>query len=544
MLGKIVSEQQRDWDNHVAYVLAAYNATEHNATGYTPNMLVYGRELRFPNELMYTDVGNSEVIQISSVAYVAERQVLFQKAFTLAREMLEKAAERSKKRYDMRVKATAYKVGDWIYYFCPRHRVSRSPKWQRFYSGPFLVTEVLGPVNVRIQKSPRANPMVVHVNKVKQCMGETPASWLDTQTYNIIPPIMGFDVLPIMFGEVDRSGVSTSADDVEPNVIVRPKRNAGVPARFLSRTYVVWDNAPSHICKPMCVERVINNELFLPRYTDMKKAAKNTDLVYRCFLCLKQDDKARLYTRSYDLILHMVNTHKKYPNDVKHNTFYPADGTNLRDATAEEVKKYRLAATHKRRRPEVEAPRDKTETTACATRGDKKDDVKTNKRDESKHRDESGRQRDKIPETRNKSTEEKSGRTTSQDSRKGDEGSRSRGRNEGMRRESERRHGDRLSDQEEKGGGDAVELDEDERDRRKMAEIRRRIDERITAKSLEIKNTDKTVHSPTVPAASDMTKKGARGNPDAAKKGGEEKNSGSRKKVEENRCVAQCSVRG
>jgi len=81
--------------------------------------------------------------------------------------------------------------------------------------------------------------MVVHVDKVKQCMGETPVSWLGEQTYNIIPPIMGSDVLPIMFGEVDRSGISTSADDVESNVIVRPKRNAGVPARFLSRTYAV-----------------------------------------------------------------------------------------------------------------------------------------------------------------------------------------------------------------------------------------------------------------------------------------------------------------
>jgi len=48
MLGKIVGENQRDWDTHVAYVLAAYNATEHSATGYTPNMLVYGREYVFP----------------------------------------------------------------------------------------------------------------------------------------------------------------------------------------------------------------------------------------------------------------------------------------------------------------------------------------------------------------------------------------------------------------------------------------------------------------------------------------------------------------
>jgi len=98
MLGKIVSEQQRDWDTHVAYVLAAYNATEHSATGYTPKMLVYGRKLRFPNELMYVDVGDNDATVINSVAFVAERQLLFQKAFVLAREMLGKAAERSKKR--------------------------------------------------------------------------------------------------------------------------------------------------------------------------------------------------------------------------------------------------------------------------------------------------------------------------------------------------------------------------------------------------------------------------------------------------------------
>jgi len=230
----------------------------------------------------------------------------------------------------------------------------------------------------------------------------------------------------------------------------------------------------------------------------------------------------------------MVNAHAKYPNDVKHNTIYPADGTDLRDATAEEVEKYRLAATHKRRKPEVEAPGGKIDTIACATRGDKKDEIKPSKRDESKHREESGRQGDKILKTRNKSTEGNSGRTASHESRKGDEGNQSRSRNEGVRRESERRHGDRLSDREEKGRGVAVELDEDERDRREMAEIRRRMDERKTAKALEKKKTVKTVPSLTVSAASDMTpisKKGARGNPDVAKKGGEEKNSGSRKGV-------------
>jgi len=114
MLGKIVSENQRDWDTHVAYVLAAYSATEHSATGYSPNMLVYGRELRFPNELLYADVDDHEVAPVSSVEFVAERQFMFQKNFALARETLGSAAECSKKRYDMRVKPAVYTVGDWV----------------------------------------------------------------------------------------------------------------------------------------------------------------------------------------------------------------------------------------------------------------------------------------------------------------------------------------------------------------------------------------------------------------------------------------------
>jgi len=68
---------------------------------------------------MYTDLEDPEVTSVSSVEFVAERQILFKKVFALTRETLGVGAEQSKKRYDMRVKTAVYEVGNWVYYFCP-----------------------------------------------------------------------------------------------------------------------------------------------------------------------------------------------------------------------------------------------------------------------------------------------------------------------------------------------------------------------------------------------------------------------------------------
>jgi len=48
-----VSDHQRDWDTHLPFAMAAYRATQHDATGYSPNMLVLGREARAPPDLIY-----------------------------------------------------------------------------------------------------------------------------------------------------------------------------------------------------------------------------------------------------------------------------------------------------------------------------------------------------------------------------------------------------------------------------------------------------------------------------------------------------------
>jgi len=53
MLAKVVSEQQRNWDEYLPSVMMAYRATQHSNTGYTPNKLFLGREGKAPIDVAY-----------------------------------------------------------------------------------------------------------------------------------------------------------------------------------------------------------------------------------------------------------------------------------------------------------------------------------------------------------------------------------------------------------------------------------------------------------------------------------------------------------
>ena len=180
MLAKVVCENQRDWDERLQAVIAAYRASPHDSTGFTPNFLLLGRECRAPLDLLAGPPKEEESTWGSWDAFVYHQQGIRRDAYALARQYLGQAAERSKDRYDMKVKPSRFAVGDWVYLYCPRRRTGRSAKWTKFYGGPFLVVKELGPVNYLVQSSRRAKAQVVHIDKMKRCEGVTPKSWLPT----------------------------------------------------------------------------------------------------------------------------------------------------------------------------------------------------------------------------------------------------------------------------------------------------------------------------------------------------------------------------
>jgi len=79
-------------------------------------------------------------------------------------------------------------------------------------------------VNVVLQRSQRSKPFVVHVNKLKKCMGVTPVSWLGEE---IPKPERAADRVPV----ASASGLGGSTDNRVVD-IKRHQRQRGPPLRF------------------------------------------------------------------------------------------------------------------------------------------------------------------------------------------------------------------------------------------------------------------------------------------------------------------------
>ena len=217
ILGKVVAENQRDWDVHLPYAVAAYRATIHESTGYSPNFLMFGHEVRSPLDVV---MGLPVVCTPPGIAvheFVDDKVDQIRAAYRVVRENLKKAAERQKHYYDLRVKPASFQPNDNVWLWTTRRKKGRTPKWQRRLVGPHLVVEKIGPVNYRLRRSSKSKPFVVHVDKLRPYLSPN---------------------LRTAGQEVDASSQVTQSSDDEidatmPSVSVsRPERTRRLPARY------------------------------------------------------------------------------------------------------------------------------------------------------------------------------------------------------------------------------------------------------------------------------------------------------------------------
>ena len=96
MLAKVVAENQKDWPDHLPYVLFSYNSCVHRSTGLSPFFLMYGQQPQWNVDLLLDNPATTpEYRDLPQYALdIADRLA---KAYAIVRDHLQVAAERNRK---------------------------------------------------------------------------------------------------------------------------------------------------------------------------------------------------------------------------------------------------------------------------------------------------------------------------------------------------------------------------------------------------------------------------------------------------------------
>ncbi len=138
MLRTYVNKWGRDWCQNIPYALLAYRSTVQSTTGFTPNFLHTGRELRTPMSLMY---GNAQVHSQIDRFEVTEKT---QEAVQLARQTINEQQLRQKSSTDRKVWLKKMDIGDYV---SSLYTLRLSPgvtrKFCSYKTGPYKVVQLL-----------------------------------------------------------------------------------------------------------------------------------------------------------------------------------------------------------------------------------------------------------------------------------------------------------------------------------------------------------------------------------------------------------------
>lgn len=169
MIKKFVDHNKSNWDKHLNLLLAAYRSTIHPATGYSPNMLMFGRELNIPSDILYPFPRPEEPADVHE--YVSDLRERLEDIYHTVRKNLKTAAERQKQDYDSRMVENIYQRGDVVY-----KREGAGRKLDCKYTGPFIIVECLSPSVYKIQG--KKATLIIHHDRLKKYETEKLPAWV------------------------------------------------------------------------------------------------------------------------------------------------------------------------------------------------------------------------------------------------------------------------------------------------------------------------------------------------------------------------------
>ena len=163
LIRSYLEEHTTDWDLHIPVLTAAYRATVHPSTGFTPNFMMFGRETTMP---VHLPLPRAAADPVDVPEYVQDLQERLARCYELARQKLGQAAESQKRTHDTRITQNHFTPGQAVY-----KRSHRGGKLDIPWEGPYVVVRILSDCLYLIKDKRRV--YAVHHDRLKPCHADT-----------------------------------------------------------------------------------------------------------------------------------------------------------------------------------------------------------------------------------------------------------------------------------------------------------------------------------------------------------------------------------
>lgn len=167
-----VSKTPREWDEYIPQIAAALRSSVNRSTGYTPNMLMLGRETTQPVDLVFP--GQRE--EQPQDEYLANLTNSITTAHETARDVLKTTQNIMKRDYDLRTLEHPYKVGDAVYVLDTATVKGKCRKLSPSWKGPGVVVEKLSAYLYKVKL--RGKIITMNHDRMKICRDRHLPEWI------------------------------------------------------------------------------------------------------------------------------------------------------------------------------------------------------------------------------------------------------------------------------------------------------------------------------------------------------------------------------
>lgn len=119
MLAIFVDENRTNWDDHLPYLMLAYRATVHESTKCTPNLVMLGKEITLPIDVIAGSPPMQHQHEGSYSSYVEWVRNSMEMSFSIVHDNLKLFFKRQKRYYDTKLKPRAFSTGDLVWRWYP-----------------------------------------------------------------------------------------------------------------------------------------------------------------------------------------------------------------------------------------------------------------------------------------------------------------------------------------------------------------------------------------------------------------------------------------